>query len=89
MRSRRGPSNPVFRIAASLVGVTLDHVLPTLAFGRVTEGMPERIEVTATRVPEDVMPVGVVFSILIGAIGGLLPPAGAARKAIVSALREV
>ncbi len=41
------------------------------------------------RIGPDIMLVGVVFSLILGAIGGLLPARQAAKKEILTALREV
>jgi len=43
----------------------------------------------AFRVTPGLMMLGIGFSVIIGALGGLLPAAGAARRPIVAALREV
>jgi ABC-type antimicrobial peptide transport system permease subunit len=40
------------------------------------------------RIGPDVMAVGLVFSIILGALGGLLPARQAANKEILTALRE-
>jgi ABC-type antimicrobial peptide transport system permease subunit len=40
------------------------------------------------RIGPDVMAVGLIFSIILGALGGLLPARQAANKEILTALRE-
>jgi ABC-type antimicrobial peptide transport system permease subunit len=41
------------------------------------------------RVTPQIMLVGVVFAIILGSVGGLFPASNAARKQILTALREV
>jgi putative ABC transport system permease protein len=41
------------------------------------------------RVGPEIMAIGIVFALILGAVGGLLPARQAAKKEILTALREV
>ena len=41
------------------------------------------------RVTPQIMVVGIAFAVILGAVGGLFPARNAARKEILTALREV
>ena len=41
------------------------------------------------RVTPQIMAVGIAFALVMGAIGGLFPAASAARKEILTALRQI
>lgn len=76
----------------SLVG-GLIAILVTLPLNNVTTGLGNFLTFSETnfnfRIGPDVMIVGVVFALILGALGGLLPARQAAKKEILTALREV
>jgi putative ABC transport system permease protein len=76
----------------SLLGGLLACVI-VLPLNGVTTGMGNFITFTETsfnfRIGPDVMATGIIFSLILGAVGGFLPARQAARKEILSALREV
>jgi len=76
----------------SLIG-GLIAILVTLPLNNVTTGLGNLLTFSETnfnfRIGPDVMMVGILFSLLLGALGGLLPARQAAKKEILTALREV
>lgn len=76
----------------SLVGGIIACLL-VLPLNNVTTGLGNFITFSETsfnfRVGPDVMIVGIVFALILGAVGGLLPARQAAKKEILIALREV
>ena len=76
----------------SLIG-GLIAILVTLPLNNVTTGLGNFLTFSETnfnfRIGPDVMMVGILFSLLLGALGGLLPARQAAKKEILTALREV
>jgi ABC-type antimicrobial peptide transport system permease subunit len=76
----------------SLAGGILACIL-VLPLNNVTTGLGNFITFSETsfnfRVGPDVMAIGIIFSLLLGAVGGLLPARQAARKEILTALREI
>jgi putative ABC transport system permease protein len=76
----------------SLLGGLLACVI-TLPLNGVTTGMGNFITFSETsfnfRVGPEVMAIGIVFSLILGAIGGFLPARHAAKKEILTALRDV
>lgn len=79
-------------ILLSLVGGILACIV-VLPLNGVTTGMGNFITFSETsfnfRIGPDVMLIGIVFALIMGAVGGLLPARQAARKEILTALREV
>jgi putative ABC transport system permease protein len=76
----------------SLLGGLLACVI-TLPLNRVTTGMGNFVTFSETsfnfRVGPEVMAIGIVFSLILGALGGFLPARHAAKKEILTALRDV
>ncbi len=76
----------------SLAGGILACIL-VLPLNNVTTGLGNFVTFSETsfnfRVGPDVMAIGIIFSLLLGAVGGLLPARQAARKEILTALREI
>lgn len=76
----------------SLVG-GLIAILVTLPLNHVTTALGNFMTFSETsfnfRIGPEVMIIGVGFSLLLGALGGLLPARHAAKKEILTALREV
>jgi ABC-type antimicrobial peptide transport system permease subunit len=75
-------------ILGGLIGIAL--VLP---LNNVTAAMGNFVTFSETsfnfRVTPMIMVVGIVFAIILGAIGGIFPARSAARKEILTALREM
>lgn len=76
----------------SVVGGVI-AILVTLPLNNVTTGLGNFLTFSETnfnfRIGPDVMIIGIVFSLVLGALGGLLPARQAAHKQILTALREV
>lgn len=76
----------------SLVGGILACII-VLPLNNVTTGLGNFITFSETsfnfRIGPEVMLIGIVFSLILGALGGLLPARQAARKEILTALREI
>ena len=76
----------------SLLGGLLACVI-TLPLNGVTTGMGNFVTFSETsfnfRVGPEVMAIGIVFSLVLGAVGGFLPARHAAKKEILTALRDV
>jgi putative ABC transport system permease protein len=76
----------------SLIG-GLIACLITLPLNNVTTGLGNFVTFSETtfnfRVGPDVMTIGLLFSVILGAVGGLLPARQAAKKEILTALREI
>jgi putative ABC transport system permease protein len=76
----------------SLLGGLLACVI-TLPLNGVTTGMGNFVTFSETsfnfRVGPEVMAIGIVFSLILGALGGFLPARHAAKKEILAALRDV
>jgi putative ABC transport system permease protein len=76
----------------SLVGGVI-AILVTLPLNNVTTGLGNFLTFSETnfnfRIGPDVMIIGIMFALLLGAVGGLLPARQAARKQILTALREI
>jgi putative ABC transport system permease protein len=76
----------------SLVG-GLIAILVTLPLNSVTPGLGNFLTFSETnfkvRFGPDVVIIGIIFSLVLGALGGLLPARQAAKKEILTALREV
>jgi putative ABC transport system permease protein len=76
----------------SLVGAAI-AILVTLPLNNVTTGLGNFLTFSETnfnfRIGPDVMIIGIVFAAILGALGGLLPARQAAKKEILTALREV
>ena len=79
-------------VLLSLVGGAI-AILVTLPLNTVTTGLGNFLTFSETnfkfRIGPDVMIIGIVFSLVLGTLGGLLPARQAARKQILNALREV
>lgn len=79
-------------ILLSLIGGMLACLL-VLPLNNVTTGIGNFITFSETsfnfRIGPDVMAVGITLSLLLGAAGGLLPARQAAKKEILTALREI
>ena len=79
-------------VLLSLFGGLLACLL-TLPLNSVTTSLGNFITFSETsfniRITPDIMLIGLVFSLILGAIGGLLPARQAAKKEILTALREV
>ena len=67
--------------------------LLVLPLNHVTTGLGNFITFSETsfnfRIGPDVMAIGIFFSLILGALGGLLPARQAAKKEILNALREI
>ncbi len=76
----------------SLLGGLLACVI-TLPLNGVTTGMGNFVTFSETsfnfRVGPEVMAIGIAFSLILGALGGFLPARHAAKKEILTALRDV
>ncbi|MFL6351805.1 MAG: ABC transporter permease [Bryobacteraceae bacterium] len=76
----------------SLIGGVIACIL-VLPLNNVTTGLGNFITFSETsfnfRVGPDVMAIGLLFALILGAVGGLLPARQAAKKEILTALREV
>ena len=76
----------------SLVGAVI-ACLVVLPLNTVTTGLGNFITFSETsfnfRIGPEVMGAGILFALVLGAIGGLLPARQAAKKEILTALREV
>jgi len=76
----------------ALVGGILACII-VLPLNNITTGLGNFITFSETsfnvRIGPSVMAIGIVFSLILGAIGGLFPAMQAARKEILTALREV
>ncbi|MGI9070085.1 MAG: ABC transporter permease [Bryobacteraceae bacterium] len=76
----------------SLIGGVIACIL-VLPLNNVTTGLGNFITFSETsfnfRVGPEVMAIGILFALILGAVGGLLPARQAARKEILTALREV
>jgi putative ABC transport system permease protein len=76
----------------SLLGGLLACVI-ALPLNGVTTGMGNFVTFSETsfnfRVGPEVMAIGIVFSLILGAVGGFLPARHAAKKEILTALRDV
>ena len=79
-------------VLLSLFGGLLACLL-TLPLNSVTTSLGNFITFSETsfniRITPDIMLIGLIFSLILGAIGGLLPARQAAKKEILTALREV
>jgi len=79
-------------VLLSLIGGILACII-VLPLNNVTTGLGNFITFSETsfnfRIGPEVMAIGIVFSLILGALGGLLPARQAARKEILTALREV
>lgn len=76
----------------ALVGGVIACII-VLPLNNVTTGLGNFITFSETsfnfRIGPDIMAIGLLFSIILGAAGGLLPARQAAKKEILTALREV
>ena len=76
----------------SLLGGLLACLI-TLPLNGITTGMGNFVTFSETsfnfRVGPDVMVIGIIFSLILGALGGFLPARHAAKKEILTALREI
>ncbi|HEY7305722.1 MAG TPA: ABC transporter permease [Bryobacteraceae bacterium] len=76
----------------SLIGGIL-ACLVVLPLNNVTTALGNFVTFSETsfnfRIGPDVMVIGILFSLILGALGGLLPARQAARKEILTALREI
>lgn len=76
----------------ALVGGVLACLI-VLPLNNVTTGLGNFITFSETsfnfRIGPEIMIAGLIFSVLLGAVGGLLPARQAAKKEILTALREV
>lgn len=75
----------------ALIGGIIACII-VLPLNNVTTGLGNFITFSETsfnfRIGPEIMAVGLIFSMLLGAVGGLLPARQAARKEILTALRE-
>ena len=76
----------------ALIGGVIACII-VLPLNNVTTGLGNFVTFSETsfnfRIGPDVMIIGLVFALILGAAGGLLPARQAARKEILTALREV
>ncbi len=76
----------------ALVGGIIACII-VLPLNNVTTGLGNFITFSETsfnfRIGPDIMAIGLLFSVILGAAGGLLPARQAAKKEILTALREV
>jgi putative ABC transport system permease protein len=76
----------------SLIGGILACIV-VLPLNTVTTGLGNFITFSETsfnfRIGPDIMAIGILFALVLGAVGGLLPARQAAKKEILTALREV
>jgi putative ABC transport system permease protein len=79
-------------ILLSLVGGVI-AIIVTLPLNNVTTGLGNFLTFSETnfnfRVGPEVMIMGLIFAVVLGALGGLLPARQAAKKEILTALREI
>ncbi len=79
-------------VLLSLIGGIIACLI-VLPLNRVTTTLGNFVTFSETsfdiRLGPDIMLIGIVFSLILGAIGGLLPARQAAKKEILSALRDV
>ena len=79
-------------VLLSLIGGVLACLI-VLPLNSVTTGIGNFLTFSETsfnfRIGPDVMMVGILFSLILGAVGGLLPARQAAKKEILTALREI
>jgi len=79
-------------VLLSLIGGILACIV-VLPLNNVTTALGNFVTFSETsfnfRIGPDVMAIGIVFSLILGALGGLLPARQAARKEILTALREI
>jgi len=79
-------------ILLSLIGGVIACII-VLPLNNVTTGLGNFITFSETsfnfRIGPEVMAIGILFSLILGAVGGLLPARQAAKKEILTALREV
>jgi putative ABC transport system permease protein len=79
-------------VLLSLIGGLLACLI-VLPLNSVTTGVGNFITFSETsfniRIGPEVMAIGIFFSLILGAVGGLLPARQAAKKEILTALREV
>lgn len=79
-------------VLLSLIGGVLACLL-VLPLNRITTGIGNFVTFSETsfnfRIGPDVMMIGILFSLILGAVGGLLPARQAAKKEILNALREI
>ena len=75
----------------SLIGGVIACIV-VLPLNTVTTGLGNFITFSETsfnfRIGPDIMAIGLIFALLLGAVGGLLPARQAAKKEILTALRE-
>lgn len=78
-------------IMLSLIGGVLACLI-VLPLNRVTTTLGNFVTFSVSsfdiRIGPDIMAIGIVFSLILGAIGGLLPARQAAKKEILTALRD-
>jgi len=76
----------------SLIGGIIACLI-VLPLNNVTTGLGNFVTFSETsfnfRVGPEIMAIGIVFALVLGAVGGLLPARQAAKKEILTALREV
>jgi putative ABC transport system permease protein len=76
----------------SLVGGVI-AILVTLPLNNVTTALGNFVTFSETafqfHIGPEIMVIGIIFSLILGALGGLLPARQAAKKQILTALREV
>lgn len=76
----------------ALIGGVLACLI-VLPLNNVTTGLGNFITFSETsfnfRIGPEIMVIGLIFSMLLGAVGGLLPARQAAKKEILTALREI
>jgi putative ABC transport system permease protein len=79
-------------LVLSLIGGILACIV-VLPLNNVTTALGNFVTFSETsfnfRIGPDVMAIGILFSLILGALGGLLPARQAARKEILTALREI
>lgn len=79
-------------VLLALVGGVIACLI-VLPLNNVTTGLGNFITFTETsfnfRIGPEVMTIGLIFSVILGALGGLLPARQAAKKEILTALREI
>jgi putative ABC transport system permease protein len=79
-------------VLLSLIGGVLACII-VLPLNRVTTGIGNFLTFSETsfnfRIGPDVMMIGILFSLILGAVGGLFPARQAAKKEILTALREI
>jgi ABC-type antimicrobial peptide transport system permease subunit len=79
-------------VLLALIGGVLACLI-VFPLNRVTTSLGNFVTFSETsfdiKIGPDIMVIGIVFSLILGAIGGLLPARQAAKKEILTALREV